>query len=864
MSNRTIQDIVPLCEKPSRYLGCEINHIKKEEASVKLKMALIFPDLYEIGTSHFGIQILYSILNAHPDIAAERAFYPGHDMENYLRTEKIPFSSLETKRPISGFDIVGFSLLYELNYTNILSILDMSNIPFLSSERKSDHPFIIAGGPSTFNPEPVADIFDAMVVGDGETVIIEMAESWISWKEKDGKDKEALLKRWSEIQGVYIPSFFKPVYKSDPLNRIISDVEGLEITFPHYSRVKRAIIPDIDQMPTPDSPIVPFGKPVHDRFRIEIARGCSRGCRFCQAGIIYRPVREKSVDHIYEIAVKGIQKTGYDDISLLSLSTGDYSDLTGLIRRLMNGCGEKNPYLNHTAVSLPSVRADMLSPELMNLIKRVRKTGFTIAPEAGTDRLRRVINKGLTEEEIIDTVKSAFQLGWKVIKLYFMVGLPTETNEDIQGIVDLVKKLRNIPFGKGRKPTLNVSVTTFIPKAHTSFQWIRQLSYEESREKISWLKKSLELHGVQFKWQDPEVSLLEGIFSRGDRRLTPLLISAYKKGCKLDGWHDHFNFSLWKEAFTDHNFDIYQFGITDIQTGCALPWDHIDSMVKKEFLIEEWHKALRCDFTADCRKNPCSGCGICDFKTIQPILFDTLSQRDDLPINQAFLDFKNINHQKNNEISFEYTISFSKQDEARFLGHLELINIVMRAIKRAGVPISFSKGFHPLPKLSFEDPLPVGTETLENFLFISLERPVDPHTIIEAMNQELPRGIRFHRCALETKKKRRLSEVEQTIYAIYSKERPFEQERLDHFFLQENFLFSKISKNGQKKEIDLRSQVLTISCSDSHNLSMVLKKEPNCSVRPTDVIKSLFHFSDTETQSLRVIKMPPYENQLHM
>lgn len=859
MGNLTIQDILPLCEKPTRYLGCEINTIKKEKDSVKLNISLIFPDLYEIGTSHFGIQILYSILNNHPSIAAERAFYPGPDMENFLRTEKIPFFSLESKRPVNSFDIVGFSLLYELNYTNIISILDLSNIPFLASERNRSHPLVIAGGPCTFNPEPVADIFDAMVIGDGEDIIIEMSEKWISWKEGGGKEKIDLLKLWSGIQGVYIPSFFKPVYKNTPEIKNISDYLGMEPQFPDYTGVKRAIVPDIDIISTPESPIVPFGKPVHDRLRIEIARGCSRGCRFCQAGIIYRPVREKSVDHILEIAKNGIKKTGYDDISLLSLSTGDYSDLTGLIRKLMNDCGNQDDYLNHTAISLPSIRADVLSPELMTLIKRVRKTGFTIAPEAGTDRLRKVINKGLTEKEIIDTVKNAFELGWKIIKLYFMVGLPTETEEDIQGIVDLVKTLRRIPFGKGRKPALNVSVTSFIPKAHTPFQWVTQLSYEKSQEKIGWLKKNLELHGVQFKWQDPKVSLLEGIFARGDRRLTPALISAYQKGCKMDGWRDHFNFDLWKEALADNQYDIYQSGISEMNTSDPLPWDHIDSLVKKSFFIDEWHKALQSEFTEDCRNGACSGCGICDFDTIKPVVFDHHSDQASFSFPETVSASNNTNRSGNLELSFNYTISFSKQDDARFLSHLELVNIVMRAIKRADLPIKFSKGFHPLPKISFDDPLPVGTETLEDFLYLVLEKYIDPDLILTKMQNELPQGLLFHSCRPEIKKGRN-HHYNRVRYMIHSKIRPFEEPPLTHFFLQEKFLSAKISKNGKKKEIDLRSPVLNIEFTDSHKLTMVLKSDLNFSVRPSEIIKAIFHFSDTEIKSLRIIKMQAYEH----
>ncbi|MDM8553040.1 TIGR03960 family B12-binding radical SAM protein, partial [Desulfobacterales bacterium HSG2] len=592
---KNFQDILSLVEQPSRYLGSEINRVKKDHAAVSLRVALAFPDLYEIGTSHFGIQILYYILNSHKDILAERVFAPAADMEACLRASDIPLLSQESHKPLDTFDIIGFSLLYELNFTNILTILDLAGIPFFASQRESAHPLIIAGGPCTCNPEPVADFFDAIVIGDGETVIMEMARTYLQLTTDDQRltNKEALLKLWSGIEGVYIPAFFEPAYIQS------CDGPGFQILsakYPDYIKVTRTIVNDLDTAVFPDTPIVPYGKPVHDRLRIEISRGCTRGCRFCQAGMIYRPVRERSLGKLLDLTEASLTTTGYEDLSLLSLSTGDYGSIVPLMEHLMGRCASER-----VAVSFPSLRAGTLTPELMTLIRQVRKTGFTIAPEAGSQRLRDVINKNITETDITDTVKDAFSLGWQVVKLYFMIGLPFETDEDLEAIAELVKHLRKIRGPKGRKGKINVSVGTFIPKPHTPFQWASQIPLDESKDKIHWVQDRLRMPGIQFKWQNPEVSRLEGLWARGDRRLSALLVAAYRKGCKFDGWSDKFQFDLWQEAFSDEGVDVdfYTTRARDMEE--PLPWDHIDIGVTKDFLKEEWENAVSQKHTPDCR-----------------------------------------------------------------------------------------------------------------------------------------------------------------------------------------------------------------------------------------------------------------------
>jgi len=454
MGATSIQDILPLIQMPSRYLGCEINRIKKNWAACQLHVALAFPDLYEIATSHFGIQILYAMLNGREDILAERVFAPAVDMEAQLRKNGLPLCSLESEIPLKKFDIIGFSLLYELNYTNMVNMLDLAGIPFFSSRRKQNDPFVIAGGPCTCNPEPVADFFDAIVVGDGEAVILQMTDEWKAWRQSDNCKREALLQRWSKIKGVYVPFFFEESHDDGGNQRLLPKKAS-------YRYVERAVVSDLNDAPFPTKPIIPFGRPIHDRLRMEIARGCTRGCRFCQAGIIYRPVREREPEGVLASVSQSLKETGYEDLSLLSLSTGDYSCIEPLMQKIME-FGKKD----RVAVSLPSLRAGSLSPELMELIRKVRKTGFTIAPEAGSQRLRDVINKNITEADIVETVENAFSLGWKVIKLYFMVGLPTETQADIEAIVELVKRLKKITKRLGVNGRINVSAATFVPKAH--------------------------------------------------------------------------------------------------------------------------------------------------------------------------------------------------------------------------------------------------------------------------------------------------------------------------------------------------------------------------------------------------------------
>ncbi|OQX28261.1 MAG: B12-binding domain-containing radical SAM protein, partial [Desulfobacteraceae bacterium IS3] len=810
---KNIQDIFALVEQPSRYLGSEINAIRKDLRAAELRIALAFPDMYEIGTSHFGLQILYHILNQQKNIAAERVFAPGSDMEAHLRSSGIPLLSHESREPIRHFDIIGFSLLYELNFTNILMMLDLAGIPFFASERDDSHPFIIAGGPCTCNPEPVADFFDAMVVGDGETVILKMTETWFNWKQSGNTDKENLLKLWSGIEGVYIPAFFEPKYSEAGLQTLLP-------RFSNYINVKRTLVNDLDAAPFPNAPVVPYGKPVHDRLRIEIARGCTRGCRFCQAGMIYRPVRERSRENILRLTETSLGATGYEDISLLSLSTGDYSCIAPLMEQLMVRYAAE-----HVAVSFPSLRAGTLTPQLMEFIKQVRKTGFTIAPEAGTQRLRDVINKNITEQDITETVTEAFRSGWQVIKLYFMVGLPTETDEDIQGIVDIVRKLWKMKIPGGRKGKINVSVGTFIPKSHTPFQWVSQISLAESKEKIYGLQAELKLPGIQFKWQHPQTSLIEGLTARGDRRLSRVLAAAYRKGCKFDAWTDSFQYDLWEETFSDTvaDVDFYTTRKRDMQE--PLPWDHIDIGITRDFLKTEWEKAVAEKHTQDCRNGDCNACGVCDFETVKPRIgrgSEVRGQGNEPPLTSHHSPLTLLE------------LSYSKLGEAKYFGHLELANIFIRAVRRAGIPVKYSEGFHPLPKISFNDPLPVGIESMNELMYLSVPETVKPENITEALNRQLPKGIIIKECRIAPPKSQRKSS-EQTVWRITLPARfktdskigdsLFDKNKLQSFTDASECFWTHINPKGNIRKINLKEAVLKILLTGPCELEITLKSE---------------------------------------
>ena len=824
-------DFLASIEKPSRYLGSEINAVRKKANETRLRVALAFPDLYEIGTSHFGLQILYHILNSQPDVAAERVFAPALDMEAYLRRSERPLFSLESHTPLNRFDIIGFSLLYELNYTNMLTMLELSGIPWLAAERDLSHPFIIAGGPCTCNPEPVAEFFDAMVVGDGEAVVVELVRAWFEWKQSGTRDRQALLERWCVIEGVYVPKFFEAHY----------DASGLQTVVPRfniYTTVRRAIAGDLDNAPFPDHPVIPFGKPVHDRLRIEVSRGCTRGCRFCQAGMLYRPVRERSPGKVFDLAVQALAATGYEDLSLLSLSTSDYGCIVPLMQRLMGRYASER-----VAISLPSLRAGTLSPDLMDLIRQVRKTGFTIAPEAGSQRLRDVINKNISEPEIIETVGGAFRMGWQLIKLYFMIGLPTECDEDLDAMVDLAFRLRKLKGPAGRRGQINISVATFIPKPHTPFQWAAQLTLAESRERLRWLQERLKSAGIEFKWQNPEMSRLEGIWARGDRRLGPVLRAAHRRGCRFDGWSDQLNVRAWMGAFADAGVDpdFYLTRTRDIRE--QLPWDHIDILVDKGFLASEWKKALAASgLTADCRFGACNACGVCDFKTTAPRIHSQMAPQGGQTSHSNSLCTA-VTYRK-------LQVSYSKLGPARLFGHLELVNVFIRALRRAGICLKYSEGFHPKPRIAFNNPLPTGMESEDERMIISVAESVAPTALVKRLNAQLPEGLHVHTCSEDIQDQPKRC----TFRVSFGKNLPEGlKSSLDQLDFDQNLEI--VSPKGKLKKLTLRDILFDVRLADSNRLDIILGCEPGKTVRATEVLKQAFGLTEERVKTVGIRKI---------
>ena len=818
--------------KPSRYMGHEINRIKKNKNDVDVSIALAFPDVYEVGMSHQGLKILYHILNGHSWIGAERVFCPWPDMENQIRQSNHFLRSLESDKPLRDFDVVGFSVQHELSYSNILTMLDLAGIPFLSTERDDLFPLIVAGGPACFNPEPIADIFDAILIGDGENATVRLCNIVREWK-KENKSKDETLRAIGKIKGFYIPSFFKPHYDDD--NRFIC----IEPLVKGYENIEKAVIGDMSESPFPINQVVPYTQLVHDRLAVEISRGCTRGCRFCQAGMIYRPVRERRPDDIIQLADKALKSTGFGEMSLLSLSSGDYSCIAPLLKELMDIQADRK-----VAVSLPSLRIDSIDPVWFEQIKRVRKTGFTMAPEAGTDRLRRIINKTLTNDEIIKTSRDVYDAGWKLIKLYFMIGLPSESDEDLYGIIDLVKKVASFGKGKGKRDVLNISVSTFVPKSHTPFMWEPQIEYEESRRRINLIRDGLKGTHIKVRWNQPEISWLEGIFSRGDRKLTAPLIRAWKAGARFDAWGEYYNMHLWKESFKESGIDPHEYLHRRRSPDENLPWGHILSGITTEYLKKEYQNACKAVTTSDCR-DKCLKCGVCDFETVKP----QINMEWAIP-ERADLKVKAVDSDKTKR---KFRLCFSKTGPARYLSHLELLKLLIRALRRTGLDIVFSEGYHPMPKLSFACALPVGTESICETVDIELYGPVSADILKEKLNMELPDGIKLSDVQ-DITGNAKSAEIKESHYHIDLTGLEINRQKLESFINADYFGVIKKTKKGEI-EIDARKMVKNVAFSAESNIELEMIHSEGPELKPAQIMADIFKVDADNIEKIKVLKV---------
>ena len=600
-------EILLSIEKPARYIGNEVNSIMKNKNEVDIRFAMCFPDVYEIGMSHLGIQILYDMFNRRDDVWCERVYSPWPDMDKVMRDKKIPLFALESQDPVKDFDFLGITIQYEMCYTNILQILDLSQIPLLAKDRTWDVPLVIGGGPCTYNPEPIADFFDLFYIGEGETVYRDLLDVYKESR-KNGDSRREFLKKAAAIEGIYVPSLYDVSYHPDGT---IASMKPLEEGVP--SKVKKQVVKDLSHTYYPSKPLVPYIRATQDRVVLEIQRGCIRGCRFCQAGMIYRPTRERNVEDLKASAREMLQNTGHEEISLSSLSSSDYSELKELVNFLI-----EEFHGNAVNISLPSLRIDAFALDVMSKVQDVKKSSLTFAPEAGSQRLRNVINKGLTEENILHGAGEAFKGGWNQVKLYFMLGLPTETEDDMKGIAHLAQKIaetyyEEVPKEKRNgKVQVNVSTSFFVPKPFTPFQWAGMYREEDFVEKAkvvkSEIRAQLNQRSIRYSWHEPDVTILEGFLARGDRRCSKVILRAYEKGAIYDAWSESFDYNIWKESFAETNTDIDFYTLRERSTDEILPWDFIDAGVTKKFLIHEWEQAKKETVTPNCRQK-CSGCG---------------------------------------------------------------------------------------------------------------------------------------------------------------------------------------------------------------------------------------------------------------
>jgi radical SAM family uncharacterized protein/radical SAM-linked protein len=704
---------------------------------------------------------------------------------------------------------------------------------------------VIGGGPCTVNPEPLAPFFDAFVVGDGEEVADEIVALALEAK-SGGWVKERLLEGLARLQGVYVPSLFDVEYEAH------SHSARIRSSLPGYERVSRRVAADLDPLAYPLDGIVPFTQVVHDRISLEIARGCTRGCRFCQAGFTYRPVRERSLDRILELARGALRGTGYEEISLLSLSSGDYSCISDLIRDLMVRYAPEK-----VAISLPSLRIGSLSDEIMETIKEVRKTGLTVAPEAGSERLRRVINKDVGEDEVLETARRVFHQGWLSLKLYFMIGLPTETQEDLEGIVALCDRILRETGARRARKGLNVSASTFVPKPHTPFQWATQLPLAQTHSRLDWLRRQLRQRGIHVKWQEPRLSLLEGAFSRGDRRLARVLMRAHELGCHFDGWSDQLRFRAWEQAFDDCGIPLEPYVTRDWSTGQTLPWEHIDIGVSRAYLLEEFHRAMAGQRTPDCRGGQCQGCAVCDQERVSMVLAGPDPERSPFPGMNAFRGA--YHRSKDREAARKLRVRYTKRGLARLLSHLELNSVIIRALRRGEIPLRFSQGFHPMPVVDFGPALPVGVESLEECFDFESFGYLEAAEVLEILRREFPQGLEPVGCEeIPMDSPSLFREPTRIHYRIRIPEdlgpRGTELEtRLQELCRMPAWMVRRPQKD-KFRELDVKPQVEAVDLVDSDTLQLKLLSTPEGGVRLLEVLGFLLGLQLEEVRRLAITK----------